>query len=88
LFLVGGGGGGGGGGEKSPKGETDPNLWRKPLFFSKTSRQISPRFYVFGGACRQRPNLLANTCNGPVQNCRQLSRNLPWEVRRFCYTTN
>lgn len=37
------------GGEKSPKGNTEPNFWRKVPVFSKTSCQISPSFNIFLG---------------------------------------
>ncbi len=53
-------------------------LAKIPCFFSKTSRQISPRGSVSSQTC-----ILGYTFNGPVQNCRQLRRNLPWEARHF-----
>jgi hypothetical protein len=53
---------------------------------SKTSCQISPSFNIFGESVATGLSI-GYTLNGPVQNCRQLSQNLPLEARHCCYIT-
>jgi len=65
-------GGGGGGGEN-------------PYFFQKRVAKFGP-VLIFLGSVSSQACLLGYTFNGPVQNCRKLSRNLPWEARHFFAT--
>jgi hypothetical protein len=78
-----------GGGEKSPKGDTDPNFWRKPLFFfSKNESPNFAQFLCFWGACRQRPNLVfekkqgifALNPNAPPPQNSEMKYGLKYEV--------
>jgi hypothetical protein len=57
-------------GEKSPKGDTDPNFWRKSPVLSKTSRQISLSFNFFGESDITGLSI-GYTFNDPVQSCRR-----------------
>jgi hypothetical protein len=67
------------------KGDTDPNFWRERPCLS--GGQISPKFNGFWGESVATGLSEGYKFNGPVQKCRQLSGNLPWEAHHCCYTT-
>jgi hypothetical protein len=56
-----------------------------PDFFQKRVAKFRP-VLIFLGSVSSQACLLGYTFNGPVQNCCQLSRNLPWEARHFFAT--
>jgi hypothetical protein len=76
-------------GEKSPKANTDPNFGRKMLLCVAKFRPVltfgGRTGGGMGGECVATGLSIGYTFNGPVQNCRQLSGNLPCEARHCSY---